>query len=149
MDGKCYKETGVIDTDELLCNEEFKLEGSKCILTEEINAIPNKYNCTTGELVKASDYALSPKDTDNAEYVCIDKSSAKQPVLRCLYNSGHIMIDGKCYNGPAPLINGGCPGADKAISRRLNLSFCLSCRTVAVPASCRKNTGSRRTCKNL
>ena len=116
IDGKCYGETAVIDTDELLCNEGFKLENGKCFLNEVTDAIPNKYSCTTGELAKTSDYGLAPIDTNNAEYVCIDKSSGQAPVLRCLYNPGHIMIGDKCYNGPAPLINGGCPGADLAIS---------------------------------
>ena len=116
LDNKCYEETGVIDTDELVCNKEFKLENGKCILEEETDAFPDKYTCSTGELVKASDYGLSPKETSNADYICIDKSSGKAPKLRCLYNPGHIMIEGKCYNGPAPLINGGCPGADKPIN---------------------------------
>lgn len=116
VDGKCYEETAVIDTDELLCNEGFELENGKCTLTEVVDAMPNKYSCTTGELVKASDYSISQIYTDTAEYVCIDKSLGEAPVLRCLYNPGHIMIDGKCYNGPAPLIGGGCPGSDKAIN---------------------------------
>ena len=116
IEGVCYEETSVIDTNELLCNEGLRLENDKCVTTEETNAIPTKYSCTKGELVKASDYGIRPEEVNNAEYVCIDKSSGKAPVLRCLYNPGHIMIDGKCYNGPAPLINGGCPGADKAIN---------------------------------
>lgn len=116
IDGKCYEETGLIDSGELVCNDGLKLIDGKCYFKEEVSAFPSKYSCSTGELVKSSDYSLSMNNPNVGEYACIDKSKGQEPVLRCLKNPGHIMIGGKCYNGPAPLINGGCPGNDKVVN---------------------------------
>ena len=108
--GTCYEETPFEETNTLICNEEYVLEGTNCIKTTTVDAKAN-YSCSKGELMRKSD--VNPIGApDNDKYYCVDKSSGKSPVLRCLNNKGHIMINGKCYNGPAPLINGGCPNND-------------------------------------
>lgn len=112
--GTCYEEVPVEETDKLLCNEDFKLENDKCvrILTEDAQV---EYSCEKGELMKKGD--VNPIGaSDNDKYYCVDKSTGKPPTLRCLTNPGHIMIAGKCYNGPAPLINGGCPNGDTVMN---------------------------------
>lgn len=113
-DGKCYKESRSYETGNYICgNKELKLNGTICENTLTENANP-EYKCDKGELMKKGDVnPIGSKDND--KYYCVDKSTGKKPTLRCLTNPGHIMINGKCYNGPAPLINGGCPGADKPI----------------------------------
>ncbi len=112
-DGKCYEETGIIEIDEYECREGQTLVGNKCTFVEHIEANAN-FKCEKGDLIKRGEARYRKyRDSGNPEeYACEDKSEAVAPKLRCLYNSGHIMINGKCYNGPAPLINGGCPGND-------------------------------------
>lgn len=113
-EGICYEEVGIEEKEEYICEEGFELDNDKCFKVETIDA-EIQYQCDKGELMKKGD--VNPIGaSDNDKYYCIDKSTGKVPTLRCLTNSGHIMIDGKCYNGPAPLINGGCPGADKPIN---------------------------------
>lgn len=109
--GTCYEETPSYETDKLSCRNEFTLEGNKCIRMITMNA-EGDYTCDKGEL--EIDPSRVGKGIETP--TCVDKSKAQKPKLRCLYNPGHIMIDGKCYNGPAPLINGGCPGADRVIN---------------------------------
>ena len=112
--GTCYKEVGSEETDKLICRDEFILQDKKCVREEIINAEP-EYTCTTGELHRKSDfYMIGISDAE--EYYCVDKSTGEAPTLRCLTNPGHIMIGDKCANGPAPLINGGCPNGDTAIN---------------------------------
>ena len=110
-EGICYEEVPSDETNKLTCREEYSLEGINCIRKEIVDA-EGDYTCTNGELVTNPEGLKRGIDPP----VCVDNSKAEKPKLRCLYNPGHIMIDGKCYNGPAPLINGGCPGADKAIN---------------------------------
>ncbi len=108
--GKCYQEVPFEETDKLVCNNGFNLEGEECVREETINA-EAQYHCDKGELMRKGDvYVIGSKDND--KMYCVDKSTGKKPTLRCLLNSGHIMINGKCYNGPAPTINGGCPNGD-------------------------------------
>lgn len=110
-EGKCYQDAMILDKDEWKCNEPLKYDGEKCTYTEVIDPVV-QYECEVGELYKKGDL-FSIGGIKNAEkYYCVDKSTGKKPVMRCLNNKNHIIIDGKCYNGPAPLINGGCPGAD-------------------------------------
>lgn len=111
--GTCYLEEPFIETDKLVCRDEFTLESNKCVRKFIEDATP-EYSCSKGELLRKGD--VNPiGSSDNDKMYCVDKSTGKPPVLRCLYNSGHIMINGKCYNGPAPLINGGCPNGDLPI----------------------------------
>ena len=112
--GKCYEETQSIELEDYECDDREKtLVGNKCIFKEYIEAIPN-FTCEKGDLIKRGEakYRTFRDSGDREQYVCEDKSNAKTPTLRCLLNSGHIMINGKCYNGPAPTINGGCPNGD-------------------------------------
>ena len=110
--GKCYEEKPIEDTDNLKCRDGYTLKDNKCYRTETFAATPDKQTCSKGQLKKKSDIGLAVLGSGDDAYVCADMSSAKEPVLRCLYNTGHIMINGKCYNGPAPTINGGCPNGD-------------------------------------
>lgn len=118
VNGKCYHEEPIVFTDKYECPEsDQRLEGNKCYRTREVEAKAN-FKCDKGTLVKR-DMAANRDvrdDGDPNEYLCEDNTGASKPTLRCLSNPGHIMIGGSCYNGPAPLINGGCPGADKPIN---------------------------------
>ena len=107
-EGKCYEDTIILDKDEWKCNEPLKYDGSKCTYTDIINPVP-QYECEIGEIYKKGDLFLIGGIKNAEKYYCVDKSTGEKPVLRCLKNKNHIMINGKCYNGPAPLINGGCP----------------------------------------
>ncbi len=110
-EGICYEEVPSDETNKLTCRDEFSLEGKNCVRKDIVEA-EGDYTCAKGELVTNPEglkRGINPP-------ICVDNSKAEKPKLRCLYNPGHIMIDGKCYNGPAPLINGGCPGADKPIN---------------------------------
>ena len=111
--GKCYEESNIIDTDNYSCREG-KLEGTKCIIERTSEAIPSKYTCSSGTLKRKSEVGI--RSTGEDDYVCADTSNGKEPTLRCLTNPGHIMMNGKCYNGPAPTINGGCPNGDSLIN---------------------------------
>ena len=109
IDGKCYEETTITETSNLVCRGEFTLEDGKCVDREIIEKTPI-YECSKGELGRKGDFfTIGVKDAE--KMVCVDKSNAKKPTLRCL-TINHIMINGTCYNGPAPTINGGCPNGD-------------------------------------
>ena len=113
FEDRCYEETGSLNSEDY-CEEGDELKDGNCIGTIKEKA-EIKYDCSKGELIKKGD--INPIGSpDNDKYYCVDKSTGKPPVLRCLKNSGHIMIDGRCYNGPAPTINGGCPGSDKLVN---------------------------------
>lgn len=112
--GKCYEEARSIELEEYECNDKEKtLVGNKCTFKEHVEATPN-FTCEKGDLVRRewAKYRNVRDNGDTKQYLCEDKSNAKEPTLRCLLNPGHIMIGGKCYNGPAPVINGGCPNGD-------------------------------------
>ena len=111
----CYEETSSIITDEYECADGRTLEGTKCIFNEEKEATGN-FKCAKGDLIKRG-FAQNRKYRDSGdgeEYVCEDKSDAVKPTLRCL-TINHKIINGDCYVGPAPLINGGCPNGDLAV----------------------------------
>lgn len=111
--GACYEEVSNIETNEYECPGDRKLNGTECSFVEHIEAAAN-FKCEAGELIKREMASYKKyRDSGNPdEYVCEDRSNAKAPTLRCLLNSGHKIINGNCYNGPAPLINGGCPNGD-------------------------------------
>ena len=109
--GLCYEEGRIYD-DHYYCDDDKTLDGDECIWKETIDAEPI-YSCTTGELMRKSD--VNPiGDNDNEKFFCVDKTNAVAPTLRCL-TEPHIMINGECYVGPAPVINGGCPNNDTLV----------------------------------
>lgn len=112
--GICYEDAPIEEKEEYICDADLVLRDDKCILTETAEIEP-VYYCASGELMQKGEVHMVG-GTDNDKYYCIDKSTGIAPTLRCLTNSGHIMIGGICYNGPAPLINGGCPGSDLVVN---------------------------------
>ena len=113
-DNKCYEDSPIIELEEYECvDKERTLRDGKCYRKEYIEATPN-FTCEKGDLVRRewAKYRNVRDKGDPKQYLCEDKSEAVAPTLRCLLNKGHIMIGGKCYNGPAPVINGGCPNGD-------------------------------------
>ena len=109
----CYLVKDSIETDNLTCDDDFDLINKKCrkVETTDKEAI---YSCEKGELIKKGD--LNPVgDSDNDKYYCVDKSTGKAPVQRCL-TINHTMIDGKCADGPKPTINGGCETGDYLVN---------------------------------
>ncbi len=110
--GKCYSDTGILESDKLVCNDGFELDGTNCTRSIVEDGIGEDYYCSKGQLKKLSELGLTDVNSGNNEYVCADLSNAVKPTLRCLNNKGHIMVNGKCYNGPAPTIGGGCPNGD-------------------------------------
>ena len=114
IDGTCYLEGPIEETNKLVCLDEYTLVNNKCVRMLEEDA-KVEYTCSIGKLGKKGDFYTT--GIDNADkYYCVDKSNAQAPILRCLTNPGHVMIGGKCANGPAPLINGGCPNGDTVIN---------------------------------
>ena len=112
--GKCYRDAPLEETNNYVCYGDLKLQGDKCIRTETRNA-EAEYTCDKGELMRKGD--VNPIGaSDNDKMYCVDKSTGQAPVLRCLKSSYHMIIGGKCYNGPAPTINGGCPNGDTLVN---------------------------------
>lgn len=114
-DGTCYRGYSLKEKEG--CSNGQELKNGKCV-GERVEDALIKYSCAIGELTRRSEIPYQPvRDTGNPEeMMCMDKSTGVAPTQRCLLNSGHIMIDGVCYNGPAPLIDGGCPGPDLPIN---------------------------------
>ena len=112
--GVCYKEEPIQDGKGFVCPDDRNLEKDECIKILEEDPIPINQICTSGELVKKSDVGLAMNGSGDDAYICLDKSNAQAPTLRCL-TINHTMIEGQCYVGPAPLINGGCPGVDVVV----------------------------------
>lgn len=113
--GTCYRGYQLYEKEGCLDGQ--TLKNGKCTGTRAIDA-NIKYTCKIGDLIRRSEipYRDLRDSGDPEQMMCMDKSTGQKPTLRCLLNSGHIMIDGECYNGPAPLINGGCPGPDLPIN---------------------------------
>lgn len=110
---KCYLEVPSEEGNELVCREGFLLEDNQCI-HRETASLEEEYTCERGELLRKGD--VSPVGAiDNDKMYCIDKSTGQEPTLRCL-TINHIMIEGKCYVGPAPVINGGCLNGDPLVN---------------------------------
>ena len=112
----CYEETDGELTNNLICQERYTLKDNKCLKEEIEDAIPEEYNCPSGKLGRKSDFGITAPEAGNDSYICADTTTAQKPVLRCLTSNYHIIIDGKCYNGPAPVINGGCPNGDTLLN---------------------------------
>ncbi len=116
--GKCYEETGVIDTDEKFCTSEFNLTGEDCYRKLVSDAIPSKYSCSKGEAKTRLELGLSSaNDGDANEVTCVDLSNATHPVSPCELPASdpteRKMVGGKCYWHRAPVIATGCPGKIK------------------------------------
>lgn len=112
-EGKCYEETGMIDSNEFYCNEEFNLENDKCIREITENAIPKKYSCTSGISKTRVEAGLTSADAGDAnDVVCVDYSNATHPVSPCETHDGteYTMSGGVCYWHRAGILNGSCPG---------------------------------------
>lgn len=109
---KCYEEVGILESDKLICNDDFTLKDDKCIREEVVDAEP-KYSCSKGELKTKRELFMTGDAEDS--YYCVDKTNAKAPTLRCLTHN-HTMINGKCANGPKPTINGGCIEGDYLVN---------------------------------
>lgn len=113
--GVCHRETGPVETGNLVCNDDFELIDGVCI-KKTIENSTVEYKCDKGELIKKGDLFLTGDTPNREKYYCVDKSTGEAPKLRCMISQSHLVINGKCYNGPAPLINGGCPGGDMPIN---------------------------------
>ena len=112
-EGNCYEEVPSQESGVLSCVEDFSLKDGNCVrnVYEDAEA---EYSCSKGELVKKGDlFMIGISDAE--KMVCVDKSNAKPPTLRCLTHN-HTMIDGKCANGPKPTINGGCEPGDYLVN---------------------------------
>ena len=110
--GKCYKEVGSLESDKLICDNNYKLEEDNMCHHSDILDSIKEYECEVGELI--TDPVGLKRGVKTP--VCVDKSKAKAPTLRCLLQP-HKIINGKCYVGPAPVINGGCPNNDKLVGK--------------------------------
>lgn len=111
--GKCYEEVDPIETDNVVCNNEFKRVGDKCIRTQEFDAEPVKYSCAKGEAKTRLEAGLTrEQDGDAKNIVCVDMSQATHPVTPCEANDGteYTVVGGVCYWHRAPVIAEGCPG---------------------------------------
>ena len=115
--GTCYKGYQIYEKEG--CTNGQTLKNGKCTGTRTVDALI-KYTCQTGELTRRSEipYRDLRDSGDPNQMMCMDKSTGQKPIQRCLLNSGHIMIDGECYNGPAPLLPTptGCEGDDLPIN---------------------------------
>lgn len=113
--GKCYEETPSIETDKLVCRDEFTLEKDKCIKTTSVNAVITGYTCSKGEVRTKLDAGLSVKGAGDAnDAVCVDPASKTHPVSPCELPASNpterMFYGGKCYWHQAPVIESGCPG---------------------------------------
>jgi hypothetical protein len=117
-EGVCYKETGLIETSNYKCREDFTLEDNKCYLTEIIDALPAKYSCSKGETKTRLEMGLTTAEAGDAnDIVCVDLSKATHPVSPCELPASdpteRMKSGGKCYWHRAPVISSGCPGKIK------------------------------------
>ena len=111
--GKCYKETPYLETDNLVCRDEFTMKNNKCSRTITRNAEPSKFSCEKGELKERSDFELTGDDIEGIyNKICVDYSKATHPVSPCEANDGteYTVAGGVCYWHRAPVIEAGCPG---------------------------------------
>ena len=112
--GTCYHETGTIEGKNYTCPEGRTLKDNKCVMEWENDATPSKYECASGELKKMSDVGI-PSNGGPDDYICYDATNASKPILRCL-TINHIMINGRCADGPKPMIGNGCEAGDPLVN---------------------------------
>ena len=112
---KCYEEIGSQETNNLVCREEFTLEGSECVRKTVVDAVVKEYKCPTGEVKTKGEVGISVIGSGEArEPVCVDPSSKTHPVTVCELPASdpteRMSYGGKCYWHRAPVIEEGCPG---------------------------------------
>ena len=112
---KCYEETRPEETSKLVCSDEFKLQGDKCVRTTTVQAVATSYTCSQGEIKTKLEVGESVKGAGDAnDPVCVDPSSKTRPVSPCKLPAGdsteRMSYGGKCYWHRAPVIAEGCPG---------------------------------------
>ena len=112
---KCYEEVRNIVLDNLICRDEFELNGNECYRTLNIDAEPVKYACEKGEEKTRRELGLTNREGNDADdIVCADLSSATHPVTPCELPADdpteRTMVGGRCYWHRAPVIQSGCPG---------------------------------------
>ena len=95
--GKCYEETAAIETNNYICNDEFKLVDNKCISEGTYDATGI---CEKGEY-KDGYCKIKEYYGDAKEYCRITPST-------------DLLYNGRCL-GRKPTINGKCLGSDKLI----------------------------------
>ena len=113
--GKCYEETEIEETNNLVCRDEFNLENNECIRRISVPAVPVSYTCSVGEVRTKAEVGDAPYNSGPAnDPVCIDPSSITHPVNVCELPASdpteRMSYGGKCYWHRAPVIAEGCPG---------------------------------------
>lgn len=113
--GVCYEEKPGTALDNLICREEFELEGTQCTRTLVMNAEPVKYGCDKGEEKTRGELGLTNKEGSDADQIiCVDLSNVTHPVTPCELPANdpteRTMAGGRCYWHRAPVIEAGCPG---------------------------------------
>ena len=114
-EGKCYEEVAGENSKNLICRDEFTLNGNECTRKIIIGAEPVKYYCETGEEKTRAELGLTGSDAGDANYiVCVDYSNATHPVTPCELPANdpteRMSYGGRCYWHRAPVIASGCPG---------------------------------------
>ena len=112
---KCYEEKPIYETDNLVCSEEFTLEGTNCVRKQIVNATVSKYTCPEGEVKTKAEVGDAPYNSGPAnDPVCVDPSKITHPVTPCNLPANdpteRTFVGGKCYWHRAPVIEEGCPG---------------------------------------
>ena len=98
--GKCYEEVEVIEKNNYVCNDGFKLINNNCV-SEEIHDALGK--CDSGDYEPVSGYCIKKELIGDAEEYCR------------LTPATDILMNHKCY-GPKPTINGSCLNGDRLIN---------------------------------
>ena len=114
-ENKCYEEAISEETSNLICRDEFKLEGETCIRRATTEAIITSYSCPSGEVrTKAEIGKTVPGAGDANDPYCVDANSKTHPVTPCNLPASdpteRMSYGGKCYWHRAPVIAEGCPG---------------------------------------
>ena len=114
-EGKCYEEGPSEETGNLVCRDEFTLEGNECFRRRTVNAIVTGYTCSQGEVRTKAEVGDAPYNSGPAnDPVCIDPSKITKPVTPCGLPASdpteRMSSGGKCYWHRAPVIESGCPG---------------------------------------
>ena len=113
--GTCYEGADSIETDKLVCRDEFTLNEKMCTRMLSTEAKPVKWTCNQGEAKTRVEMGLTGADAGDANYVvCVDYSNATHPVTPCELPASdpteRMSAGGKCYWHRAPVIAEGCPG---------------------------------------
>ena len=114
---KCYEEQPSIETDKLLCREEFSLDDKTCKRTTIVKAEVSKYTCSSGEVKTEAEVGNAPYGSGDANKPVCVSSSTSHAVTPCNLPASdpteRMSSGGKCYWHKAPVIPEGCPGKIK------------------------------------